>query len=67
MGKHSGKQHHHQQPKKRQSDDDQEWDAVLKEAKVDAAHQILITAPQSKYSGRAGVWAYGWGWEGVWL
>jgi len=45
MGKHSGKQ-----PKqKRQADaDDQEWEAVLKEAKVEAAHEILITAPQSK-------------------
>lgn len=48
MGKHGGKQHQ-QQPKKRQADDDQEWDAVLKEAKVEAAHQILITAPQSKW------------------
>ena len=47
MGKHGGKQQ--QQPKKRQPDDDQEWDAVLKEAKVDAAHRILITAPQSKW------------------
>jgi hypothetical protein len=48
MGKHGGK-HQHQHTKRQQADDDQEWDAVLKEAKVDSAHQILITAPQSKW------------------
>ncbi len=59
MGKHSGKQ-----PKqKRQADDDQEWEAVLKEVKVEAAHQILITPPQSECSGCVSVWVYGWGRE----
>lgn len=44
MGKHGSK--HQQQPKKRQQVDNQEWEAVLKEAKVDAVHSILITPPQ---------------------